>query len=186
MAVIQIGHVPPVAEAVAERAVRLVEEPLGVMLCKPGIGGRVVIDHVDDALHAPVVDGVDQTLEIVQRAELGVHGAVVTDGVGAAERALSVLFAGRMDGQQPDDVRAERLDAVEIRLHGGEGARFGIIADIDGVQNLIADRFFCIDSHKNSLPNNILYLYCTQIMEKGKSANFIKSEGATSIVFLRL
>lgn len=38
VAVIQIGHVPPVAEAVAERAVRLVEEPFRVVLCQPGIG----------------------------------------------------------------------------------------------------------------------------------------------------
>lgn len=80
----------------------------------------MVIDHVDDALHAPVVDGVDQMPEIIQRAEFGVHGAVVADGVGAAERALAVLFAGRVNGQQPDDVRAERLDAVEVRLHGSE------------------------------------------------------------------
>ena len=93
----------------------------------------MVIDHIDDALHAPVVDGINQVPEIVQRSELGVHGAVVTDGVGAAERAFAMLFAGRVDGQQPDDVRAERPDTVEVRLHGGEGARFGIIADINGI-----------------------------------------------------
>ena len=186
MAVIQIGHVPPVAEAVAERAVRLVEEPFRVVFCQPGIGRRVVIDYIDDALHAPVVDGVDQMPEIIQRAEFGVHGAVIADGVGAAERALAVLFAGRVNGQQPDDVRAERLDAVEVRLHGSEGARFGIIADIDGIQDLIAQGLFGIDSHKTASQTIFLYLYCTQIMEKGKSAKFIKSEGATSTVFLRL
>ena len=133
MAVIQICHVPPVAEAIAERSVRLVKEPLRVVLCQPGIGRRVVIDHVDDALHAPVVDGVNQMPEIIQRAELWVHSAVIADGVGAAERALAMLFTGRVDGQQPDDVRAKGLDTVEIRLNSGEGARFGIIADINGV-----------------------------------------------------
>ena len=73
--------------------------------------------------------------------------------------------------------RAERLDAVEVRLHGSEGARFGIIADIDGIQDLIAQGLFGIDSHKTASQTIFLYLYCTQIMEKGKSAKFIKSSG---------
>ena len=133
VAVIQIGDVPPVAEAVAERAVRLVEEPLRVILRQPRIGGCVVVDDVDDALHAAIVDGVDQMAEVVQRAELRVDGAVVADGIRAAERALAVLLAGRVDRQQPDDIRTERVDAVQLPLHGGKGAFFGVIADIDRI-----------------------------------------------------
>ena len=171
MAVVQIRHVPPVAEAVAERAVGLVVEPLGVVFGQPGVGRGVVIDDVDDALHAAGVDGVDQMAEIVERAELGVDGAVVTDGIWAAEAPLAVFLAGGMDGQQPDDIRAEGLDAVKVGLHGGEGALFGVIADVDGIQDLIAQGFFRIDSHKTASFWFHSTSYFTQIMEKGKSAN---------------
>ena len=163
--------VPPVAEAVAERAVGLVVEPFGVVFGQPGVGRGVVIDDVDDALHAAGVDGVDQMAEIVERAELGVDGAVVTDGIWAAEAPLAVFLAGGMDGQQPDDIRAEGLDAVKVGLHGGEGALFGVIADVDGIQDLIAQGFFRIDSHKTASFWFHSTSYFTQIMEKGKSAN---------------
>ena len=93
----------------------------------------MVVDDVDDALHAAVVDGVDQMAEVVQRAELRVDGAVIADGIRAAERAFAVLLAGRMDRQQPDDIRTERVDAVQIPLHGGKGTFFGVIADIDRI-----------------------------------------------------
>ena len=171
VAVVQIRHVPPVAEAVAERAVGLVVEPFGVVFGQPGVGRGVVIDDVDDALHAAGVDGVDQMAEIVERAELGVDSAVVTDGIWAAEAPLAVFLAGGMDGQQPDDIRAEGLDAVKVGLHGGEGALFGVIADVDGIQDLIAQGFFRIDSHKTASFWFHSTSYFTQIMEKGKSAN---------------
>ena len=93
------------------------------------------------------------------------------DGIWAAEAPLAVFLAGGMDGQQPDDIRAEGLDAVKVGLHGGEGAIFGVIADVDGIQDLIAQGFFRIDSHKTASFWFHSTSYFTQIMEKGKSAN---------------
>ena len=72
----------------------------------------MVVDDVNDAFHAPRVNRVDQMLEIIQRAELRVHRAVVADGIRTAERALAVLFPRGVDGQQPDDIRTERTDPI--------------------------------------------------------------------------
>ena len=104
---------------------------------------KVVIDHVDDALHALAVDRPDEALEIRETAELGIDRAVVADRVGRTERALAHLFADGMDRHEPDDIGAERLDLVKTSLHGGKGAFFAEIADKYLIHDLIAQILLC-------------------------------------------
>ena len=66
------------------------------------------------------MDLVHQQAEVRLAAVLRVHGAVVAVGIGAAEASLLPLHTDGMDGQQPDHVRAEGADAVELgRVEGG-------------------------------------------------------------------
>ena len=83
------------------------------------------------------MDGVPQGLEVLHGAVGGGHGPVGPVGVGAAEAALLAGLADGVDGQEPDDVRAEGLDPVQIRDHGAEGALRRVVPDVDGVDDLI-------------------------------------------------
>ena len=77
----------------------------------------MVVHHVDDTLHSARVDLFYQRLEVLHRPEFQVDGAVIADGVGRAERALALDRTDRVNGHQPNDIRAQRLDLVEPFLH---------------------------------------------------------------------
>ena len=53
-----------------------------------------------------------------------------------------------MDRQEPDDVRAESLDAIEIGDDRAERALRRMGADVDGVNDLILQVQISTDSHK--------------------------------------
>ena len=116
-----------------------------------GIGRGMIIHHVDDALHTPGVDGIHQVAKILHGAIGRVDAAVVAVGIGTAEAALLPLHADGMDGHEPEDVRAQAADAVQIGLKGAEGALGRMVAHIDGIDQCIAQgkgRIFC---HKSFL-----------------------------------
>ena len=100
-----------------------------------GVWRGVVIHDVDDAAHPARVYLVHEVPEILERAVLGVHGAIVADGVGAAERALAGLLAQRVDGHQPDDVHAQGLYAVKVGYEGAEGTLLSVVADENGIHD---------------------------------------------------
>ena len=97
---------------------------------------------------AALVDLAHERLEIVHRAIGGIDGAVIAVGIRAAEAAFFALYADRVDRQEPDDVRAESLDAVEIGDDRAERALRRMGADVDGVNDLILQVQISIDSHK--------------------------------------
>ena len=72
----------------------------------------MVIHNVDHAFHAPGVNLLHERFEVAHRAVGGVDASVVAVRVRAAERSLFALHADGMDGQKPDDIRAQRADAV--------------------------------------------------------------------------
>ena len=102
-----------------------------------GVRRGVVVDHVDDAFHAAGMDGLYQVEEVLPRAVFRVDGPVVADGVGAAQRALAALRADGMDGHEPQDVRAESADTVQVALQGAERALRRVTADKDAVNDLM-------------------------------------------------
>ena len=134
--VVQVNDVGPVAVAVAGSALGVVVEKLRVRLIEHRVRRGVVIYHIDHDLHAARVDLVHQLLEVLQRAVGGVYAAVVPVCVGAAEAPLLPLNADGVDGHEPDDVRPEGADAVQIGDNGAEGPLRGMRADIYGVNDL--------------------------------------------------
>ena len=56
-----------------------------------------------------------------------------------------------MNGQEPDDVRAERADAVEIGDHGAEGPLRRVRADVYGINDLRLQAAVGVVSHMNYL-----------------------------------
>ncbi len=97
------------------------EKPLRVGLCQHRVRRCVVVNHVDDALHAPGVDRLHQMAEILLRTVFRVYATVVTDGVGTAQRAFAAHLANGMDRHQPHDIRTQRLQPVQISLQCPEG-----------------------------------------------------------------
>ena len=136
--VVQIDDVGPVAHLIAAGAVGPGVKVFRVLRYQRGIGGGVVIHHIDDAFHAPAVDLLHEKQKVLQRAVFRVDGAVVTVGIGAAERALFILHADGMDGHEPDDIHPQRGDAVEIRHHRPEGALRGMAADVKLIDDAAA------------------------------------------------
>ena len=67
----------------------------------------MIVYHVDDALHAPVMDGVHQMAQILHRSHIRIDGTVVTDRVGTAHRPLTAFFPDGMNGHQPEDIRPQ-------------------------------------------------------------------------------
>ena len=82
--VIKINYIKPFPHLVAETSVRLVIEPFWMILGQPGVGRRVVIYNVDDALHAARVNVGDKLLQVINRSILGIDLAVIRDSIRAA------------------------------------------------------------------------------------------------------
>ena len=144
--VVQVHDVPPVGHLAGGSSLLIPQEELRVVVGQDGVRRGVVVDHVDDAFHAAGVDGLHQVEEILPRTVFRVDGPVVADGVGAAQRALAALYPDGVDGHEPQDVRAESADAVQVALQGAERALRGVAADKDAVNDLMGQGLVCHES----------------------------------------
>ena len=97
----------------------------------------MVIDHINHALHAEGMNGVHQLAEVLHCAVAGVDGAVIPVGIRAAQAAFFVFYPDRVNRHEPDDVRAEGFDALEIRDDGEKSALFRVAADVDAVEDAV-------------------------------------------------
>ena len=111
----------------------------------------MVVHDVDDALHAAAVDLVHEVNKVLHGAVFRIDGAVVAVGIGTAEAALFIQHADGVDGHEPDDVRAEGADAVEVRLHRTEGSLRCVTADIELIDHAAAQRGIGVDCHNKAL-----------------------------------
>ena len=91
----------------------------------------MVGDPIEDHLEAQPVGFVHESPEVRLGAELGIDRAVVAHRIGAAQRALAVRLADRVDRHQPDDIDAHRGKARELLLRRLEGA---LGSELTGVQ----------------------------------------------------
>ena len=84
------------------------------------------------------MDRVHERPEIPERTVFGVDRAVIAVGVGAAETAFLALLADGVNGQEPDDIRPQRADAVQIGDNGAERPLRRVVAHINAVYDLRA------------------------------------------------
>src|SRR5262245_7302724 len=114
---------------VLDRSVGAVEEPLW-MLVHPWMIGRCLDGAIERDLQATALCRLHEPVEVVERAEVGMHGGVAA--LGAADRpraagiaglrgervvaALTVRAADRVDRRQVHDVEAHGGGAIELRL----------------------------------------------------------------------
>ena len=82
------------------------------------------------------MDCVHERPEIPERTVFGVDRTVIAVGVGAAETAFLSLLADGVDGQEPDDIRPQRADAVQIGDDGAERPLRRMVAHINAVYDL--------------------------------------------------
>jgi len=104
------------------------------------IPGGVVGHPVDDDVHAPGVDRVDERAELRLAAVLGVDPSVVAHGVGRAEGTdvgLGTLLPNRMDGHEPERGNAHGLQFIEPIDGAAEGPFRGEVGNKDFVDDRI-------------------------------------------------
>ena len=145
--VVQVDDVGPVAELVARLAVGVVVEVFRMLAVENRVGRGVVVDHIDHAFHAVRVDLAHQRFKVLHRAVGRVDGAVIAVGIGAAQRAFLALDADGVNGHQPDDIRPQRADAVEVGNDGAESALRRVVADVNGIDHLILQAWVGVCSH---------------------------------------
>ena len=134
---IEVDHVPPVADLIAEGAIGFMIEIFWINLRKQRIRARMMIYDVNDYLHAFAVDRVAEGLEIIECAELRIDGTIVRDCIRRAKTSLTILFTDRLNRHEPDNIGAESLDARQILLDGAEGAGFTVISDKNRIDDLL-------------------------------------------------
>ena len=136
LAVVELDDVRPVPpRRRVEVALPVPLVPFGVLPDQHVVPGGVVGDPVEDHVQPKFVGAVDEPLEVVEGAELGVDGEVVARRVRAAQRALAVLLADRVDRHEPDDVRTQRLQARQLLLRSGERSLRRELPQVDLVQD---------------------------------------------------
>ena len=135
----QVDDVAPLGDG-RDRAARGVPvEEAGVVRDQTRVMGGVVVDHVDHDPHAQRMDAIDEVREVVPGAIRRVHRAIVRDRVGTALAPLASGGSDRVDGHEPHDVRAEGLDALEVRVHVRERATGPVGAHEDLVDHQVPD-----------------------------------------------
>ena len=105
---------------------------------EPGVlVGGVVDDQLDHDLHAALVGGVEELLEVVEGAVAGIDVDVVGD-------VVAVVAQGRgEEGQQPEAGDAEVLQIIEAREQAGEVADAVAVGVAEGADvQLVDDRVF--------------------------------------------
>ena len=135
--VIQIDHIRPVADLVAGFSLPVPVIKFGVLLQQDRIRGGMIIHHIDDAFHSAFMDCVHQRLKIRHRSVFRIHIPVIPVGVGAAEAALLPLNPDGMDRHQPDDIRPQLPDPVQIRNHGAKASFLGMGPHINRINHLL-------------------------------------------------
>ena len=130
-----VGPVPPQGRPLHPLPVALV--PVGVLGVERVVPGGMVGHPVEDDVHPLRMCGGDERLEVGERPELGIDRAIVAHRIGAAERALAMLDADRIDRHQPDDADAQCLQPRQLLLGGAEGAFGGELAGIDLVEDSV-------------------------------------------------
>ena len=150
--VVQIHHVPPVRHLAGGTPLAVAEEVRRVGLRQHGVRRGVVVHHVDDALHAAVVDSVHQMDKVLPCTVFRVNAAVIPDGVGTAQRPLAALHADGMDRHEPDDVRAKPAQTIQIALQPAECTFLGVVAYKDAVNDLMQQALVGVLRHDVYLP----------------------------------
>ena len=94
------------------------------------IPGAVVGDPVKDHLDAQGMGLLDQLACITQAAEFRVHGPVVADRVIAAEAALAIELADRLQRHQPDQLDTHFFQSWQLRSKGLDRAFRRVLAQV--------------------------------------------------------
>ncbi len=89
---------------------------------------------VEPHLHAQLMGTRDEGLQVSNSTIVGVDGTEIHGGVGAVHRGTT-----RIDGHEPEDIDAQRVEAVESLLRcleralGSEGTDIHLIDDAVGI-----------------------------------------------------
>ena len=145
--IVQVHHIGPVAHLIAAAAIRLIVEVVRMLRHQCGIGRGVVIHHINDALHTPLMDLLHQVQKILQCAVFRVHGAVVPVGIGAAQASFFVQLPNRVDGHKPYNIHPQCRYPVQVRLYRLKGPLRCVAAYIYFIDHAAPQRIVGIYGH---------------------------------------
>ncbi len=92
--------------------------PISLIHIEPVVAA-VVVDDVQDDVHAPLVGGIHQVSQLLARAEAGVDVQEVLDTVAVIRFQIDALFPGGIDPQCGD---AQILQIVQLALYAPQRA----------------------------------------------------------------
>ena len=145
---IQLGHVPPVCAQRRLEVAEAVQEIVLAVFLRPHAVKRAVVRHpIQNDPHAEVVGGRRQGAHVVVRSIVGVDRVVILDAIGASKGAtarfddevvlvfspLSVHVSNGVNGHQPQNVHAERLQAGQIGNERLNRAFWRVLTQVDFV-----------------------------------------------------
>ena len=109
------------------------------MLHQNAVPGSLTGHDVHDHFHAELVRFIDQTLEVVGGAVVGIDGVKVAHSERTANGAFLHLFADGMNRHQPENVHAKILQIIQPRGNRIEVAFLGKVAREDFIDNRAAE-----------------------------------------------
>ena len=145
---IQLGDVPPVRTQRRLEVAEAVEKVVLAVFFRPHAVKRAVVRHpIQNDPHAEVMGGCRQGTHVIVRAIVGVDRAVILDAVRASKGAtsrfddevvlvfspLSVHVPNGVNGHQPQNVHAERLQSGQIWNERFNRAFWRVLTQIDFV-----------------------------------------------------
>ena len=112
--------------------------PVGMFGDPYVVAARMVGHPVEYYLHAEAVCLLDEVFEFVECSVFGIELFIIFDGIVAAERAFAVFLADWVDRHEPENVDAEIFQAWKLFGEGCHGARVGILAHVDLIDDGVA------------------------------------------------
>ncbi len=112
-------------------ALAVLQVPIRVILANHVVPRRMVAHPVKDHMQAEPVRRGDELLEVGHGAQFGIDGEIIVDRVRATQLALAMLLADRVNRHQPDNGRAQLLEARQLALGCAQRAFRRKLARID-------------------------------------------------------
>src|ERR1044071_7707898 len=109
-----------------------------MFLCEWIIPGSMIRHPVEDHVHAQLMGGPYKMLEVGQLAKFRIDRQIILNGIGTAQAAFAILFPDGVDRHQPEDIRAEVLQARELRLGGAQRSFVRELAEVDLVDRSVS------------------------------------------------
>ena len=134
-------------------------EPLRMLLGKDRIRRRVIVDHINDALHPLLMYGLHNGLEILHCAIFRIDLPVIAYCIGRPQTPLPGHFADWMDRSEPHNINSQVMNPWKLRCDSLESAFLAEVSDKNLVHYFVSEFFTGFSRH------SFLPYYCSGVAD---------------------